>query len=252
MGSNLGEYLKSLVYGGMDGIITTFAIVCAASGANKDDATIVTMGVANLIADAISMGMGDYISDKAEQDYAQLELSKTKDQLAKGSSSQKKELVEHYVKERGMARSDAEEVVSRIAKYDEVFAEQLMQELSGVDPPDESNSFLKGMVTAGSFILFGTVPLLIFLLKPRIAAGLYPQSPLRVATLATALTMFLLGALSGTFTNKNVLKAGCIMAGHGLLAAYAAYAIGYFMEDTGHQLAAAALGKSSGSSNAEL
>ncbi len=62
-----GEYLKSMVYGGMDGIITTFAIVCAASGANKDDATIVTMGVANLIADAISMGMGDYISDKAEQ-----------------------------------------------------------------------------------------------------------------------------------------------------------------------------------------
>lgn len=38
-----GDYLKSMVYGGMDGIITTFAIVCAASGANKDEATIVTM-----------------------------------------------------------------------------------------------------------------------------------------------------------------------------------------------------------------
>ena len=39
----MGEYLKSMVYGGMDGIITTFAIVCAASGANKDEATILTM-----------------------------------------------------------------------------------------------------------------------------------------------------------------------------------------------------------------
>ncbi len=38
-----GDFLKSMVYGGMDGIITTFAIVCAASGANKDEATIVTM-----------------------------------------------------------------------------------------------------------------------------------------------------------------------------------------------------------------
>jgi len=38
-----GDFLKSMVYGGMDGIITTFAIVCAASGAGKDEATIVTM-----------------------------------------------------------------------------------------------------------------------------------------------------------------------------------------------------------------
>ena len=60
--------------------------------------------------------------------------------------------------------------------------------------------------------------------------GIHPQSPLTVSTLATALTMFALGALSGTFTEQSVLRAGMVMAAHGLLAAYAAFAIGNAME----------------------
>lgn len=228
-----GEYLKSMVYGGMDGIITTFAIVCAASGANKDDSTIITMGVANLIADAISMGMGDFISDKAEQDYAEMELARRRRLAAAAPEEQKKALVQVYVKERGMKEADAAEVVARISKYEGPFAEELVQHCSGVAPPDsESSSAMKGLVTAASFITFGSVPLLIFLLKERISVAVqwYPQSPLGFSVLASAITMFLLGALAGTFTSQSIVKSGVTMALHGLLAAYAAYAIGNAME----------------------
>ena len=65
-------YIKSLVFGGLDGIITTFAIVAAVDGAGLDTNTVILMGVANLIADAISMGLGDYISSKAEADAVQV------------------------------------------------------------------------------------------------------------------------------------------------------------------------------------
>ncbi len=87
-------------------------------------------------------------------------------------------------------------------------------------------------MTALSFVVFGSVPLLIFLLKGSIAdsLGVHPQSPLAVSTMATAFTMFALGALSGTFTEQSVLKSGLLMAAHGLLAAYAAYAVGTAME----------------------
>jgi len=133
----MGDYIKSMVFGGMDGIITTFAIVCAASGASKDDATIVTMGVANLVADSISMGMGDYISERAEQDYAGVKKAKVLELIRQNPKAQREALVESYVKERGMEKSDAVEVVNRIAKYDDILADQIMQNVEGIEPPDD-------------------------------------------------------------------------------------------------------------------
>ena len=53
----------------MDGIITTFSIIAAAVGASLDMKVIITMGVANLIADGISMGLGDYLSSTFEYKY---------------------------------------------------------------------------------------------------------------------------------------------------------------------------------------
>lgn len=87
---------------------------------------------------------------------------------------------------------------------------------------------MKGIVTFASFIIFGSVPLMIFLVKARI--DWQPKSPLAVSTIASAITMFALGAVSGTFTEQNVLKSGLIMATQGLLAAYAAFAVGYVLE----------------------
>jgi vacuolar iron transporter family protein len=75
---NIGEGLmtnsiKSLVFGGLDGIITTYAIICAAVGANFSHKTVIVMATANLIADAISMGVGDALSEKAEMDFVRRE-----------------------------------------------------------------------------------------------------------------------------------------------------------------------------------
>ena len=68
-----GKYLKSIVYGGLDGIITTFAIVAGVAGASLSSSIVMILGFANLIADGFSMAVGDYLSTKAE-----LEISKSK------------------------------------------------------------------------------------------------------------------------------------------------------------------------------
>jgi VIT1/CCC1 family predicted Fe2+/Mn2+ transporter len=64
-----GYYLSDLVYGANDGIITTFAVVAAASGAGFSSQVIVVLGIANLIADGFSMGASRYLSLKSEQEY---------------------------------------------------------------------------------------------------------------------------------------------------------------------------------------
>jgi len=64
-----GRFLKSWVYGGLDGIVTTFAVVAGVAGASLSSAIVLIMGFANLIGDGISMAVGDYLSTKAQNEY---------------------------------------------------------------------------------------------------------------------------------------------------------------------------------------
>ena len=61
------KYLSQLVYGGIDGIVTTFAVVAASVGASLSSSVVIILGLANLIADGISMGISSYLSEKSER-----------------------------------------------------------------------------------------------------------------------------------------------------------------------------------------
>lgn len=62
------DYLSEFVYGGIDGAVTTFAVVAGATGARFDIKVLLVLGFANLIADGFSMGVGSYLSTKSEQE----------------------------------------------------------------------------------------------------------------------------------------------------------------------------------------
>ncbi len=62
------EYISEFVYGGIDGAITTFAVVAGAAGAGMDASVVIILGFANLIADGFSMSVGSYFSTKTEND----------------------------------------------------------------------------------------------------------------------------------------------------------------------------------------
>ncbi|MBA3758097.1 VIT1/CCC1 transporter family protein [Candidatus Saccharibacteria bacterium] len=64
---HLEDYLSEFVYGGIDGAVTTFAVVAGATGARFDNKILLVLGFANLIADGFSMGVGSYLSSKANQ-----------------------------------------------------------------------------------------------------------------------------------------------------------------------------------------
>lgn len=66
--AHLEDYLSEFVYGGIDGAVTTFAVVAGATGAGFDTKVILVLGFANLIADGFSMGVGSYLSTKSEQE----------------------------------------------------------------------------------------------------------------------------------------------------------------------------------------
>ena len=87
-----GKYIKSVVYGGLDGIVTTFAVVAGVNGASLSAGVVLILGFANLVADGLSMAIGDYLSTKSEQEYQKAERAREAWEVEHYPEGEKKEL----------------------------------------------------------------------------------------------------------------------------------------------------------------
>merc|ERR1712194_927461 len=118
--------LKSLVYGGIDGVITTFSIISSCYGANLRYGTIITLGIANVLADGFSMGFGDFVSGRMEKHFIDAEREKETNEFRNAPKHEKRELADLFVKKIGMHRDDARKLVHTLAKYEDLFIKNMM------------------------------------------------------------------------------------------------------------------------------
>jgi len=225
-----GKYIKSIVYGGLDGIITVFAVVASIAGAGLDVSVVIIMGVASLLADGISMGMGDYLSSKAENDYTSEERKREMWECENYIEGEISEMVTIYTN-KGMSEKDATTIVTTMAKYREIFVDTMMVEELGLMPVDGSDSPLKnGFVTFGAFLIFGCIPMIAYIAA---SAGdkshsmQHVEGAFIIASGVTLITMFLLGTLTAKFSPTKWYISGAWICGNGGAAAAIAYLIGW-------------------------
>jgi len=223
------ERVKSIVFGGLDGVITTFSIVAAVAGASLPIQTALLMGFSNLIADGISMGLGDFLSSKAEIGY-QMEESKREEWEFKNARENEIEEQEKIFMDKGMEKADASSITEILAKYPSIFHEIHLPGELGFSAPDGTESpAMDGFVTFVSFLVFGSVPMWSYVITYysgyKAAGGVFG-----IACAFTALTMFLLGVTQAAITRQNRLKTGILMTINGSLAAASAYLVGWGLE----------------------
>jgi len=217
-----GQYIKSAVYGGLDGIVTTFAVVAGVAGASLSTGVVLILGFANLIADGLSMAIGDYLSTRSEQEYHRAERQRERWEVEHFPDGEKQEMVELYVA-KGMTVEDAKTVVEILARNKEAWIDVMMIEELGI-VGDEESPIGNALVTFFSFAVFGLVPLLAY-----IVVRLFPSlgiDTFAVASVSTAATLFVLGAVKVKVTGRNWLRSGLEMLVVGGIAAAAAYAVG--------------------------
>ena len=129
-----GELIKSVVYGGLDGILTTFALVSGAAGSNMPTSVILILGFAGAFADGLSMGLGDALSAKAEAEHVFQERNREFWEYDHYLDGEIAEMVELYV-QKGMSRQDAETVVNLMAPHRSFFVEIMTVEELGLTIP---------------------------------------------------------------------------------------------------------------------
>eukprot|EP00043_Microstomoeca_roanoka_P009524 m.90867 g.90867 ORF g.90867 m.90867 type:complete len:376 (+) comp14607_c1_seq2:455-1582(+) len=226
-----GQYIKAAVFGGLDGIITTFAVVASVTGANLATGVVIIMGFANLVGDGISMGVGEYLSGLSEKHYAISERNREEWEFDSNPEGEIREMVDLY-QEKGITEEDAESIIRLMAKYREFFIDHMLVEELSLMPPDASESPAKnGLVIFLSFMIFGLIPLLSYLVLGFIDFGSNKSQALfGIACALTAAALFTMGAIKSRFSTQSWYISGLSVLLNGGVAAGAAYLIGFGLE----------------------
>jgi VIT1/CCC1 family predicted Fe2+/Mn2+ transporter len=155
------EYLGEFVYGGIDGAVTTFAVVAGGFGANLDSGILIILGFANLFADGFSMSVGAYLSAKSERDnYTKHE--KIEYWEVENLPETERREIEQIYREKGFVGDLLDKIVDHICSDKHLWvAEMMKDELEMIR--DTKSPFTIGLATLVSFVSVGLIPLLIYL-----------------------------------------------------------------------------------------
>lgn len=223
-GSTLGPFIQDIVYGGNDGIVTTFAVVAGTVGADLPHYVVIILGVANLLADGTSMGTGSYLSLKSELDNYERIRKEELDEIRKIPEIEREEIRIMYEK-KGFSGKELESVVDVITSDKDTWADTMMLEEHGLTPEASSKPLIHGIMTFTSFVLFGLIPLLPFMLT------VTKESRFTVAIWSTLLALIVLGFTRSYVTRERLFRGPLEIVSVGALGAFVAYGIGVLLKD---------------------
>jgi VIT1/CCC1 family predicted Fe2+/Mn2+ transporter len=228
-GGTSHQYIGDMVYGGLDGVVTTFAVVSGVAGASLGFGVILIMGLANLLADGLSMATGAFLSLKSEREYFQREREREVWEVEHFPDGEQAELLEIY-KAKGYSAQDAEALVQIQSKDKKLWVDEMMVQELGL-LPDDRRPVYSALATLGAFVVAGSVPLLVYFLG--LLVPIDPTASFLVALVLSGIALFGLGVAKVLVTERNWLRSGLEMLIVGGLAAGVAYAIGYLLQGLG-------------------
>lgn len=222
------EFLKQIVYGGNDGIVTTFAIVAGFAGAQADGVAqigglaVLVFGLANLFADAVSMGLGEVLSGRAAHDLYrgrhEIELA----EIARNPEWERQNLV-RVLHRRGLPEREAETVSDVLIRHPQMMADLLLNYDLGMSNPADDTPLINGLVTFVSFVMFGAVPLVPYLLFDA------SSQTFVLSVSATFSALAALGLLRWNATGERLLRTLGETVVLGAICALVAYSVGFLV-----------------------
>jgi VIT1/CCC1 family predicted Fe2+/Mn2+ transporter len=187
-------WLRASVLGANDGIVSTSSLILGVAAAHTSHANILLSGTAALVAGAMSMATGEYVSVHSQADTEAAALAQERAELEDDFAGERRELTEIYVR-RGLARGLAKEVAAQLMAHD-ALGSHARDEL-GLSAESRAQPLQAALASAGSFATGAALPLLV--------AALAPPADLMISIVAVSLlSLLLLGGWSAKVGGADV------------------------------------------------
>jgi VIT1/CCC1 family predicted Fe2+/Mn2+ transporter len=218
-------YLKEIVYGGNDGIVTTFAVVAGFAGATGGEnlptisvMAVLLFGLANLFADGVSMGLGNILSVLSEKDIYRKQKEKEIKEIKKDPLLEEAETI-HLLKSRGYDEHDAKAMALLYSHNRRYWVDFMMKQELKMQSPENENPLLTSSATFLAFIGFGFIPLIPYFVLRSV------ENTFLISILFTMLALVLLGLVRWKVTSERFWRS----VGEVLLIGGASAAVAFFV-----------------------
>jgi VIT1/CCC1 family predicted Fe2+/Mn2+ transporter len=214
------NYLRDWIYGGIDGAVTTFAVVSGVTGAQLSPWIILALGFGNLFADGFSMAASNFLGTRAEQDdWHRLEAVENRhiDLAPEGE----REEVRQIFQSKGFAGQDLERIVELVTADRKRWVRTMLTEEYGL-PREIRSSWLAATSTFTAFLICGLVPLVPFLFKF--------SNAFAVSIIMTAIVFIAIGSAKSKWSTASWWRSGLMTLLVGAIAAALAYFAGVVLK----------------------
>ena len=214
-----GNALRAAVLGANDGLVSNLSLVMGVAGATLAGKGVLIAGIAGLLAGAISMALGEWLSVQSSRELFANQIATEKEEIENSPEEEVEELPLIY-EARGLSKENASLLASQLLANKDTALDTLAREELGVNPEDLGGSAWEAAIT--SFFLFAVgaiLPVAPFMFTSGMPA-VYISIGLSV------IGLFLLGAVITLFTGRSILYSGFRMVIFGLIAAAITFGIG--------------------------
>jgi len=214
-----GNAIRAAVLGGNDGLVSNFCLIMGVAGAGADSKTVLLTGVAGLLAGALSMSLGEWISVKSSQELYENQMELEMEELESNPEGELREIKLFY-KAKGIDDQKAMELARNLMQDKQKAHAFLVKEELGISPDDLKDSAIEAAIY--SFVLFAIgaiLPLAPFFFLSGIQAII-------VTSLVSALGLFLIGAAITLFTGRSLWSSGFRQVLFGMASALLTFGIG--------------------------
>ena len=207
----VGEFLRDLIFGLNDGVVSNFSLISGVAGADVSHRVVLLAGVAGLLAGAVSMAAGAYLSVKSHREVVAEEVRREAEEIDYAPEEERDELRRIY-RLKGFDDEEVEILVRRITSDRQRWLQTLVTEELGMAAEGGPPPLLDGLFAGGGFALGAIVPLLPFI----VASG---TGALIAAGALSVLGLFTMGAAKTLVTRRSWLRSGVEMVVVGVGAA---------------------------------
>jgi vacuolar iron transporter family protein len=218
-------YIRDAVLGAVDGTVTTFAVVAGAIGASLAPPIVLVLGMANLLADGLSMGVSNYLGIRADAQAREQARTEAFEAVTHEPEVERENLRAHYA-DLGLPDDLLDGVVDGVTATREGWIATIMEARFGPDGGGDG-AVKAGFVTFLAFAVAGAIPLLTFVGD---AIGIHvPMDLFLLSAILTAITFFAVGVIKGIVVGRPWLTDGLETLALGGAAAFVAFGVGWLL-----------------------